>query len=203
MLTKEQLNILSVFHKNIFISLTFKQIKEQSKQKSNNIVQIALKEFKKQKLIISTIIGDVTVYSLNIENNLTLGYLNMINQELLLKQKFPKETLIAIQKKLLYHTEFFILIIFGSYAKHNATNKSDLDIAIIVDSEQIVKDVTPSIETIKRREILQIDYHIFTRNNYLEMLSSNVENLGKQIYKNNMLYFGYIEYINLILRVKK
>ena len=51
MLTKEQLNILSVFKKDLFSSLTFKQIKQQSRQKSNNIVQIALKEFQKQDIV--------------------------------------------------------------------------------------------------------------------------------------------------------
>ena len=51
MLTKQQLHILRVFKKDIFIDLTFKQIKEQSKQKSNNIVQIALKEFQIQNIV--------------------------------------------------------------------------------------------------------------------------------------------------------
>ena len=78
MLTKQQLAILGVF-KNLFSSLTFRQIKEQSLQKSNNSVQIALKEFKKQDLIKATVIGDVTTYSLNFNNNLTLSYLNLIN----------------------------------------------------------------------------------------------------------------------------
>jgi len=48
MITKEQLKILKVYYGNIFAELTFKQIKEKSGQKSNNIVQIALKEFIKQ-----------------------------------------------------------------------------------------------------------------------------------------------------------
>ena len=51
MLTKEQLKILGVFNKGIFDEFTFKQIKEKSRQKSNNIVQIALKEFQKEGII--------------------------------------------------------------------------------------------------------------------------------------------------------
>lgn len=201
MLTKEQLNILSVFDKNIFAELTFRQIKEQSRQKSNNIVQIALKEFQKQGLIKTRETGDVKTYSLNFENNLTLSYLNIINQEEVNKKKFPKEVLKEIQKRISKYTEFFILIVFGSYAENKATEKSDLDIAVIVESEQTKKEITPYLETIKRRELLKIHYHIITRNEFLEMLNVDYENLGKQIYKKNIIYYGFIEYCNLI-RVK-
>lgn len=200
MITKQQLNILSVFHKNIFAELTFKQIKEETKQKSNNIIQIALKEFQKENIIKTKITGDVTAYALNLGNNLTLAYLNIINQSQ--KQKLPKDILAEIQKRILKQTEFFILIIFGSYAKKNATEKSDLDVAIIVESEQTKKEITPFLETIKRREIQPIDYHIFTRTEFLEMLKADVENLGKQIYKNNLVYYGFIEYCNLIRKTK-
>lgn len=200
MITKQQLNILSVFHKNIFAEFTFKQIKEKTMQKSNNIIQIALKEFQKENIIKIKITGDVTTYILNLDNNLTLAYLNIINQSQ--KQKLPKEILAEIQKRILKQTEFFILIIFGSYVKKNATEKSDLDVAIIVESEQTKKEITPFLETIKRREIQPIDYHIFTRLEFLEMLRADVENLGKQIYKNNLVYYGFIEYCNLIRKTK-
>lgn len=203
MLTKEQIKILGVFHKNIFAELTFKQIKEQSKQKSNNIVQIALKEFQKQDLIKTKTTADVTTYLLNLDNNLTASYLNIINQIEILKRKFPKEILSEIQNRVLKQTEFFILVVFGSYAKGKATEKSDLDIAVIVESEQTRKEITPFLETIKRRELKPIDYHIFTRNEFIEMLKADVENVGKQIYKNNLVYYGYIEYCNLIRGTKK
>lgn len=198
MLTKQQLSLLGVFKKDLFVSLTFKQIKEESKQKSNNIVQLALKEFKKQDLVKTKITGDVTTYSLNLNNNLTLSYLTLINDLEIQKRKFPKEILSEIQKRISKQTNFFILIVFGSYAKSKATEKSDLDIAVIVESEQTKKEITPFLETIKRREIKPVDYHIFTRNEFIEMLRAESENVGKQIYKNSIIYYGFIEYCNLI-----
>jgi len=198
MLTKQQLTLLGVFKKDIFASLTFKQIKEESKQKSNNIVQIALKEFKEQDLVKTKVTGDVTTYSLNFDNNLTLSYLNLINELEIQKRKFQKEILAEIQKKISKQTDFFILIVFGSYAKNKATEKSDLDIAVIVESEQTRKEIAPFLETVKRREIKPIDYHIFTRNEFLEMLRVESENVGKQIYKNSIIYYGFMEYCNLI-----
>ena len=198
MLTKIQLRILGLFHRNIFADLTFKQIKDQSKQKSNNIVQIALKEFQKQNIIKLKKTGDVTAYSLNLDNNLTLSYLDLINQEKISKQKFSRDIIGKIQNKILKQTELFILIIFGSYAKYKATDKSDLDIAVIVENEQIKKEVIPLLETIKRREMKKIDYHVFTRNEFLEMLRANYENVGKQIYKASIIHYGFITYCNMV-----
>ncbi len=198
MLTKEQVNILSVFKKDIFTSLTFKQIKQQSRQKSNNIVQIALKEFKRQNIVRTKETGDVTTYSLNLSNNLTLSYFGLINEAETSKSKVPKEALDDIQSRIFKHTEFFILVVFGSYAKNKATKISDLDIAVIVESEQTKKDVAPYLETIKRREVIPIDYHIFTRFEFLDMLKADSENVGKQIFKDGIVYYGYIPYCNLI-----
>jgi len=202
MLTKEQLNILSVLKKDLFANLTFKQIKEQSKQKSNNIVQVALKEFQTQKIVKTKKTGNVTTYRLNLNNNLTLNYFNLLNELETHKNKIPKEILQEIQEKILKYTEFFILILFGSYAKGKSTEKSDLDIAVIAESEETKKEITLYLETIKRRKIKPIDYHVFTRNEFLEMLKADYENVGKQIYKNNIVYYGFIEYCN-IMRSRK
>lgn len=202
MLTKEQLRIFGIFKKELFTSLTFRQVKEQSKQNSNNIVQIALKEFQSQKIVKTINIADITTYSLNLENNLTLSYLSLLNELELIKIKLPHELLQEIQNRVFKHTPFFTLIIFGGYAKNKANENSDLDIALIAESEQAKKEISPYLETIKRRELLKIDYHIFTKDEFLELLDADYENLGKQIYKNNLVYYGYTQYLNII-KVKK
>lgn len=198
MLTKQQFNIFGVFRKDFFASFTFRQIKERSKQKSNNVVQIALKQFKKMNLVKIKIIGDVVTYSLNFDNNIALSCLNLINDLEIQKRKFPGEILAEIQKRILKQTSFFILQVFGSYAKNKADEKSDLDIAVIVECEQTKKELVPILETVKRREIKQIDYHIFTAGEFLEMLKADYENVGKQIYKNSLICYGFIEYCNLV-----
>ncbi len=200
MLTKQQVHILGIFNADIFAKLTFKQIKERSRQKSNNIVQIALKEFKKQNILEVQRVGDISTYSLK-NNNLTKSYLNLINElEVQNNKKLPKKILSDIQNRIFRNTEFFILLVFGGYAKNKATEKSDLDVAIIVESEQSKKEVTPFLETIKRREVINLDYHVFTRSEFLEMLESPEENLGKEIYRKNIIYYGAIQYYNLIAK---
>jgi len=202
MITKQQLRILSVFMKEPFAELTFKQIKKESGQKSNNIVQIALKEFQKQGLVKTKKTGNVIAYSLNFGNNLTIGYLNLLNESEIKRKKFPAEILAEMQNKISKYTDFFILIIFGSYVKGKTNEKSDLDIAVIVESEKTRKEVMPYIETIKRRELIKIDCHIFTEKEFLDLLQAEEENLGKQIYKSSIVFYGFIEYLNLVRKTK-
>jgi predicted nucleotidyltransferase len=202
MLTKEQLNILGVFRKDIFASMTFRQIKEQSRQKSNNVVQIALKEFQEEGLVRVTKTGDVSAYSLDLESNLVLSYLSLINEHEITRSKVPKEAVDDIERRIFRHTEFFILLVFGSYAKEKVTKKSDLDIAVIVESDDTRKEIAPFIETVKRREVVSIDYHIFTRAEFLELLKADFENVGKQIFRNSLVYYGYETYCNMIGGIK-
>ena len=143
--------------------------------------------------------GDVTTYSLNF-NNLTLSYLNLINDLEVQKRKFPKEIVAVIQRRISKRTFFFILIVFGSYAKNTPTKTSDLDITVIVDTDHSKKEIIPLLETIKRREIKNIDYHIFTAPDFLEMLNTDYENVGKQIYKTSIICHGFIEWCELIQR---
>ncbi|MEM2131608.1 MAG: nucleotidyltransferase domain-containing protein [Candidatus Woesearchaeota archaeon] len=203
MLTKEQLNILKVFYENLFSKITFKQIKEKSKQKSNSLIQIAINRFLEENLITNNKIGNLNLYSLNLDNNLTLSYLNLINE--FKKSESLDKNILNILKEIEYKikkkTLFFIFLVFGSYAIRKANKNSDLDIAFIVESNEAKKEITPFLETIKRRELIKIDYHLFTNKEFLDMLKSDYENLGKEIYKKNIVFYGYINYINLVKNI--
>jgi len=203
MLTKNQIRILNVFIEDVFEELTFKQVKEKSGQKSNNITLLALREFKKDNLVNTKKTGNITTYSLNLKNNLTLSYLNLINDiEMNEIKALPKRIMRELQVRISKHSDFFILLIFGSYAKGKATKKSDLDIAVIVENENSGKEIITYIETVKRREIIKIDYHVFTEKEFLDMLKTEQENVGKEIYRGSLIYYGLIAYLNLIRRIK-
>ncbi len=202
MLTKEQVEILGVFRGNIAEKFTFKEIKEKSRKNSNNIIQLSIKNFKKLDIIKSEKIGNVILYSLNLDNNLTISYLSLIEQiKIKNEKKLPKKTLNALQKNILKKTEFFILLVFGSYAKGKATEKSDLDVAILMQDKALKKEIVPYIETIRRRELLHIHSEVFTGNEFLEMLKVEQENVGKEICRNSFIYYGGEQYYNLIKNV--
>ena len=94
------------------------------------------------------------------------------------------------------------IYLFGSYAKGTAKKDSDLDIAIIVEDNTTKKEVIPYIETVKRREIIDIDYHIFTQKEFIDMLKAEQENVGKEIYRGNLVYYGFNFYCYMIWRLK-
>lgn len=198
MLTKKQFEILGVFHGRPFSKLTFKEIKRSSQQKSNNAVQVALKKFEDEDLLITESVGNVNRYSLNFKNNLVLSYLNLINEFKVLKSNLPLETIRTIGDKILEQTVFFVYGVFGSFAKNLARKDSDIDIFILVKESDMKSDIGPVIETINRREIREIDYQIISLSEFEKMLASKQENLGKQIYRENIICYGYIEYLNLI-----
>src|SRR3989338_9672011 len=105
MLTKQQFRILRVFKKQLFASLTFRQVKEQSRQRSNNIVQLALREFQEQGVVKASGIGNVKTYTLNLENNRTIACLNLINEIELKGKRLPREDLSELQGRILRQTE--------------------------------------------------------------------------------------------------
>ncbi|MFH0870171.1 MAG: nucleotidyltransferase domain-containing protein [archaeon] len=202
MLSKIELKILSVFRKDLFSRLTFKEIKQKSRQKSNSMVQRAISAFKKQSLIKTELFGDVTVYSLNLENSLTRAYLALCLEDD--KGKVPEDARKVLGKMVqqgLECTEFFILFLFGSYAKGEESKKSDLDIAVIVENDDAKIEFRPFVETVKRRELMEIDAHVFTREEFTEMLENNSENLGKQIYRGSLVFHGLEQYIDMLGKI--
>lgn len=199
MLTKIQLKILGAFRKDIFEKLDFKKIKDLSGQKSNSVIQAALAAFKGMNLVTPEKAGKSIFFSLNFHNILTLSYLSILSDiELRSNRMLPFGVLQTIQNGIQEYTPFFVLFVFGSYAKKRPRRESDLDIAVIVETDATRKEIVPSLETVKRRELLEIDYHIFTMGEFLEMLFDKQENLGKQIYRGSMIYYGAQQYYALL-----
>lgn len=199
MLTKTQLKILGAFRKNIFEKLDFKKIKSLSRQKSNSVIQAALLAFKGFDIIRAEKAGKSLFYSLNLENSVALSYLALLGGlEMQSNKLLPFDVLKKIQRSLQKHTPLFVLFVFGSYAKKTPRQESDLDVAVIVEDKAVATEVIPELATIQRRELLEIDYHVFTVGEFLEMLFDENENLGKQIYRASMICYGAPQYYALL-----
>lgn len=202
MLSKTQIKILSVFRNNLFTKLTFKEIKTLSKQKSNSMVQTAIALFKEKNLLNIESVGDINLYSLNLSNRLTKTYLSLCLEEDTKKiSVHTREVINETIKHILERTEFFILSLFGSHVKGKATTNSDIDMMLIADDESARSKIKPIIETIRRRELSKIDCHIFTKEEFTEMIENNSENLGKQIYRSSLVFYGLEQYIELLRNI--
>lgn len=197
MLTKKQLEILKVFKKDPFRSLSFSGLKKELGESSTSKLQNAIENFKKEDLIRIKKIGKTNLMSLNFDNNQLFCYLSIFNYEF---SKMPLDVLFKIQESILRETEFFCLVVFGSYASGTEKKNSDLDVAVIVENEEIKKRVTPRIKSVERKLIKDIHEVVFSKSEFLEMLGHEEENVGKEIARNNLVFYGLINFYKLILR---
>ncbi len=200
-LTAAQLHILAAFRKKLFSKLTFKDLKELAKTHSHSRLQNALSKFQKLQLTTKESVGDVTSYQLNLANNTTVVYLTLIDQQEIRKNDLLFRLLSQTTGQVEKQTEFFTVLVFGSYAKGQATASSDVDIAIIVENDRTKQNVNPELGIAKRKSLPPADFQVFTRQEFIDMLRIEEENVGKEIARNNFIYYGAESFFKLINKV--
>lgn len=170
--------------RNVFREHSYKELKELSKEKSNNAFQLAVMEFKKENLVIERRIGTSRLYTLNFGNEMVYHYLSLIAQSKLSKQ--ANEEIKLLKEEIEKYTLFYSLVIFGSYADNTYKKSSDLDIAILVQDKTKEKGIKIALNSASNRALIKIDAHIISIDEFLEMLKLDYENLGKQIARKNL-----------------
>lgn len=80
-------------------------------------------------------------------------------------------------------SQFFTALLFGSYAKGIQTKESDIDICIIADNENIIKEIYSELN------LLPLDIHLteFTSKEFKSMLKTTDFNVGQEIKKNYII----------------
>ena len=196
MLTPKQIKIFEAFLRKPYQELTYKEIKGYSKEKSNSIIQKAVMKFLADDLVKKREVGNINLYAVNLDNNTVFSYFDIV-----IKEKCPNlvKSSLKIIREELSNTEFISLVIFGSYVEGKQKEKSDLDIAIFVNSIKDKNECELSMKSAKLKSILNIDAHIITKDEMLQMLKDKYENLGKQIaYKhlaihNPMIFYSILQ----------
>src|SRR3989344_2272511 len=196
MLTKKQLRILNIFKRNEFKELPWNKVKELSRENSSSVIQNAIKSFLTEELITEKKIGTSKLYAINHKNNKVYSYFETYNKEILPKQvlKSIKELEDSLDK----HTPFYSIVIFGSYASGEQKKDSDLDLAVFIEQEdkrRIVEAVFKSMET---KSFIKIDGHVITKDEFLEMLKVDYENLGKEIARKHLIIHNPVIFYSLI-----
>ena len=193
MLTNSQLKIFEPLTRNMLKEYSIKEIKESCGEKSNNALTLALKKFKEENLVKERRIGRSLLYTLNIDNELVFNYIQLINT-----RKIPKQALRAIERikeDVERHTSFFSIVIFGSYAIGKQTKESDFDVAVFIEEENKRKIIESALKSSELKTPLKIHGHVISKDEFLEMLRVDEENLGKQIARKHLsIYNSHIFY---------
>jgi predicted nucleotidyltransferase len=134
-----------------------------------------------KKLIDIKQIGKSKVITLG-SNPLLKNYLAISSEEE--KQEFIKKN--PIITKISKEIEKDIVLLFGSYAKENATKSSDIDIMVINN------DGSRSISFSKYETLFKIEINpiFITKKEFAEMLRNDEGNVGKEVLRNHMVLNG-------------
>ena len=188
MLTENQLRIFEPLTRNIIKECSIKEIKELCGEKSNNALSLAFKKFKDENIVKERRIGRSLLYTVNIDNDLVFSYIQLINTK-----KLPKSALRAIDRikeDVEKHTSFFAIVVFGSYAIGKQTKDSDLDIVVFIEEESKRTIIESALKSSKLKTPLKIHGHVISKDEFLEMLKVDEENLGKQIVRKHLSIYN-------------
>jgi len=195
MIQNKKIKLLEAWRNNIFGEFSISEIMKISKKRTKPWVFNALKLLTKNKLLVSKRKGNLDIYNLNLKNPFLIQTLQYIEAQNSLD--FPELDLI-IKTINEIPIKNYCFLIFGSYAESKQTKGSDLDICFLIGSEAVEKKIKPYFNTIKLKSLLKIDEHYITFDDFVKMLLSEDENLGKQIFRKHKLFFNADIYYQLI-----
>lgn len=196
MLTKKQLKIFEVFAKKPFAEYARKDVKKESKEKSNNTLASAINLLKKEDALIEKNIGKSGLLALNLDSDLTFYYLALCNHN-----RIPNHVKLALESlkhEISEDTPFYSVVIFGSYVIGEQKKDSDLDVAVFIESEEKIKQIEASTNNAKLKSILEMDIHVIPKSEMIEMLTNKEENLGKQIARKHLAVYNHRIFYEII-----
>ncbi len=196
MLNKEW-KIMEVFERKPWEMLTFKQVKQFSKNKSDNYVHRTLKKFVRTQVLIEKKYGNSIVYSPSHSNN-SIRVLSLVSEYKAAIADLPNKLINSLINEI--PTSLFSFIITGSYAENKQTKKSDLDIAVIFDNARNTKEILVPLKNIGELSVPYIHPYVFTEKQFYEMLINDEENYGKEMARKHLIVFGAEAFYKILFK---
>jgi len=179
-ITKNQLKIIELFRKQLFLKASIREIMKKIKSKSYQRVYEAVETLNKKNILVSENIGNTRLISLSLsrESILTLSFLDE-------KQgiKSPNYSEILNIREI----SDYLILVAGSYASGKFNKKSDMDLVVIVPDKENIVSLQKLIENRTMLLIPNIHLYVFRKKDFIEMLTTKEENYGKEIVKKNII----------------
>lgn len=199
---KKECYIIKPFVEKPWLKLTFRQVKEYIKSKSESYVYNTLKRLVSEELLKEEIVGKTILYSLNILSLKSAVYAGIAAEHFGWSQKqIPYKDITALSAKV--QTNFFVLLITGSYAKNKQTRNSDIDVVILCDDCFEPKKVYAELKHACEINIPKIHLYVFKKSEYLQMLLDTKANYGKEFANNNLVIYGGEIYFKIMAEAIK
>ena len=192
---KEELKIIDLFRKNLLSEFTLKEIMKKLDKKSYNWTYNSVAKLS-ENILTSEKKGNLTLVRLNFKNPAILTYLSYLDRKEAYKKNIPiiDEIIESCSKS----TPYFTLLVAGSHATGEARKGSDIDLVIIVEDDLKKKVIKPYVKQVTRLAVNDVDEHILTRDEFYQMLVSEDENFGKEVFRKHLLFYGVEAYYQII-----
>ncbi len=95
-------------------------------------------------------------------------------------------------------TKFYVLLLFGSYAKKTHTKHSDIDLFFITPQDLEKETIEKEINKVAAMIPLKLHLNIFTEKEFISMKNSKLPTVGSEAIKNNIILHGVETYYQLL-----
>lgn len=200
---KTELEIINLFRKNLFRTESIRGIMKKTYKKSYGTTFKSVKELLKKEVLNARSQGKSLLCSLNLENDLTLSYLSFLDTE---EAHAKTNTRVVKNIRELARSiqiDYFTFLLTGSYAEGKATEKSDMDIVVIVEDDTDTKKVFNMLKNKGELMIPEAHPYVFKKSELLEMLLNEEANYGKLIFKNRRIFYGAQNYYRILRKAIK
>lgn len=196
---KKTYRILDVFVKNPTITYLFGEVKDYIGSTSESYTFNSLNLFVKEGILTKEKRGGLGIYKIA-SNSKAISYLSMAAEyKAWNKNGFPVDTIYDLAEKI--NTNFFTLLVVGSYAKDKQTEKSDLDIILIVPGD--AKKISARLRHFCEMNIPPLHLYVFTDEEFQQMLLDKKYNYGKEAVKDNLIFYGAEAYYKILFEAMK
>lgn len=194
---KKQHRLLECFVKEPWKKFTMKDVRELSGIASQGYLFDSLKDFTGQGILKEEKVGRASLFLLDIDSSMAQSVAGFVAESM--ARRMRKIPFSEIEKfSGLIGTDFFVLIVAGSYANGTQKETSDLDIVAIVDDSAETKKIYSRTRLACELSIPQIHLYVFRKSEFLEMLLDEEPNYGKEIARKNLILFGGSNYYRMM-----
>lgn len=199
-LLKKEILILAPFVKEPWKEFTLTEIKQITQKKSHHYVFNALRRFAGLGIITLKKCGNTNIYYLNCQNR-DFSYLVAIENAFKERRiDIPYQNILHITEKI--KSPFYTLLIGGSYAEGKQKPTSDLDVSIIIPDADNKKSYQIALKD-GEMMIPEIHSFVFTASEMYQMLINNEFNLGKELVKKHIVFYGAEAFYILLFEALK
>ena len=175
-INKNELKVLELFRKDIFLRISIRGIMNKIKSKSYQRVYEAVANLVKKNVLALEKIGNANLISLNLSHGAILLLSFLDERE---RNKIPNYSKILDIREI----SDYLVLVAGSYASGRADKKSDMDLVVIAPDKEDVVSIQKLVENKTMLFVPPIHLHVFRKGDFVEMLADKKENYGKEIVK--------------------